>query len=944
MKFEAVQGSRRGAWVALVSVIGLLVGASETEGGSSDQGAAEAMAAFEESGRLHHPWESHLADVKQLSFGGENAEAYWSPDGKELIFQSTRPPYDCDQIFRMAADGSGETTLISTGTGRTTCGYFDHTGEGVLFASTHVEDKACPPTPDRSQGYVWPIYPSYEIYSSLPDGSQLVPLTANDVYDAEATVCPVDGSILFTSMRDGDLELYRMDADGSDVARLTETPGYDGGAFFSRDCTQIVWRASRPQPGKELEDYQGLLARGLVRPSKLELWVANGDGSEARQITYLDSGTFAPFFTPSGKRILFSSNYGTGSPREFEIWAIDVDGSRLERITYAPGFDGFPMFSPDGKWLAFGSNRNQGKPGETDVYVARWVEHEPKIEARAADRWAADVAWLADDERQGRGVHTAGLDASAAWLAEQFETLGVSPAAGEGGFLHSFQVPVEVEVGATTRLVVGGEVVPASDARPASFSSSGDQVEGAVVAAGYGISAAELGIDDYADLEVEGKIVAVRRFTPTSESFEESETQRRYSDLRYKAFNARQHGAAGLIVVDLPEVEEGQDLPEEAPLPSLQVNTKGEAGIPVFHLSRAHGSRIFEAPSGSLRVLLETDLTVRKTTSSNVVGKIPAGAKNRLEGAVLVGAHYDHLGFGGHGSLAPESQEPHNGADDNASGTASLLEIARHLVPRREELRRDVYLVAFSGEETGLLGSTALTRKPPEDVELEGLLAMVNLDMVGRLRGNSVAVLGGDSAAEWPELVEPICQSHKLRCGLDGDGYGPSDQTPFYAGGTPVLHFFTGAHQEYHKPSDDTHLLNAAGGARISAVVAELLAELAGREEALTYREVPSPAPQGDSRSYGAYLGTIPDYVGGEDGRSGVLLAGVREGSPADKAGFERGDWLVALGGTEVVDIHDFVYILRQSKPDQEATAVVLRGEERVPLKVIFGSRSTLRK
>lgn len=320
---------------------------------------------------LHDEREVHLADVVQLTFQGQNAEAYWSPAGDELILQAYFPPYECDQIFRLDPAKPGQLELVSTGKGRTTCAYFFPGGDRILYSSTHLGGDACPPEPDRSRGYVWPLYPTYDVFSARPDGSDLKPLTRREGYDAEATICSKDGSIIFTSTRDGDLELYRMDADGSNVKRLTHTPGYDGGAFFSADCQQIVWRASRPE-GEQLKDFQRLLADDMVRPSRLEVWVAAADGSNARQVTRLDGAAFAPFFFPSGDRILFSSNHHSESGREFDIWAIDVDGTDLEQITYTEGFDGFPMFSPDGKRLAFASNRNQGKPGETDVYVATW--------------------------------------------------------------------------------------------------------------------------------------------------------------------------------------------------------------------------------------------------------------------------------------------------------------------------------------------------------------------------------------------------------------------------------------------------------------------------------------------------------------------------------------------------------------------------------------------
>ncbi len=880
--------------------------------------------------------EVHLSALRQLTRQGENAEAYWSPDGTQLVLQSTHPPYACDQIFRLPADGSGTAALVSTGKGRTTCSYFTADGRRILYSSTHLASEACPPPPDRSQGYVWSIEPGYEIFTARPDGSDLVRLTDNQAYDAETTVCPRDGSLIFTSTRDGDLDLYRMDADGKNVRRLTDTPGYDGGAYFSPDCSRIVWRASRPKEGAELEDYRRLLAQGLVRPSRLEIWTADADGGEARQVTYLGAASFAPSFYPSGKRIIFSSNYGDPKGREFDLWAIDLDGSDLERITWTPGFDGFPMFSPDGTRLAFASNRNQSAPGETDVFVARWLDAADKAaapapETAAAGRFRDDVRWLADDAREGRGIGTAGLAAAAGWLAERFREAGLTPAGEDGGWFQGFDVPVAVEARPGTAVAIDGAPVAADDFRPASFSGNGEAA-GEVVAAGYGITAPELGLDDYKDLDAKGKIVALRRFTPEGGPFAEKDAEQRYGDLRYKAWNAREHGALGVIVVDLAADAPG----DEAPLPGLGIDTfdgGGDVGIPAAVVKRAAGAGLF---AGAHRAELRIDLARKTEAARNVVGLLRAGAADRLPGAVLVGAHYDHLGLGGAGSLEPDSHAVHNGADDNASGTAALLAVARRLAGQRESLRRDVYFVAFSGEESGVLGSTAFTRRPPGGLKTADLAAMLNMDMVGRLRGNQVTVLGGDSAAEWKELVPPVCERDLLACSLSGDGYGPSDQSPFYAAGVPVLHFFTGAHPDYHKPSDDADKINAAGGARVAGLVADVAAEIADRPQRPGYKSAPAPAPRGDSRSFGASLGTVPDYAG--DGRPGVLLAGVRPGSAAEKAGLKRGDLLVELAGKPIRDIHDFMYVLQRAKPGEQATAVVVREGERVPVEVTFGT------
>jgi len=316
--------------------------------------------------------EPHLADIRQLTHGGANAEAYFSHDGTQLIFQSTRDGRSCDQQYIMNVDGSG-VHRVSTGTGKTTCGYFFAYDKRIFFASTHAADTACPPRPDPSKGYVWGLDP-FDIYTANADGSNLQRLTSYGVYTAEGTLSPHGRTIVFTSLKDGDLDLYTMDIDGSHVRRLTDTPGYDGGAFFSPDGTKIVYRANHPTDSSELAEYRALLAQRIVRPNKMEIWMMNADGTDQHQITHLGGANFAPYFTPDGTRIIFSSNYKNPHSGNFDLYIVKVDGSGLEQITTDPGFDGFPQFSPDGRYLAWASSRNAADPHETNIFIARWAD------------------------------------------------------------------------------------------------------------------------------------------------------------------------------------------------------------------------------------------------------------------------------------------------------------------------------------------------------------------------------------------------------------------------------------------------------------------------------------------------------------------------------------------------------------------------------------------
>ena len=324
--------------------------------------------------------EKHFKSLKQLTFGGDNAEAYWSFDDKQIVFQSNNKEWgvDCDQMFLMNVGETFEDKIppmLSTGKGRTTCSYFLPDNKHIIYSSTHLGDEKCPETPMKVNGkYIWPIYDSYDIFVADLEGNIVKQLTNEIGYDAEPTVSPKGDKIVFTSTRSGDIELYTMNIDGSDVKQITHELGYDGGAFFSPDGTKLIFRSSRPKTDEEIKEYKDLLAQGLVQPTEMELYICNADGSELRQLTKMGNANWSPFFHPSGKKIIFSSNYESPRGFPFDLYMIDIDGKNLERITYGQSFNAFPVFSNDGKKLIFSSNRNNGGGKDTNLFIAEWQD------------------------------------------------------------------------------------------------------------------------------------------------------------------------------------------------------------------------------------------------------------------------------------------------------------------------------------------------------------------------------------------------------------------------------------------------------------------------------------------------------------------------------------------------------------------------------------------
>jgi TolB protein len=355
----------------LLASVALLAGCAGQSAAPAPAGPA--LSGPSETWVQPEPGERHLRNIRQLTFGGNNAEAYFSRAGTQLTFQrQEKVDAGCDQQYIMNTDGSG-VRRVSNGTGRTTCGYFIDGDRRIMYSSTFKFDPACPLPPDQSRGYVWPLG-HLEIYTSRPDGSDLKALTSNGAYNAEATLSPDGRTVIFTSTMDGDIELYTMNVDGTNIKRITHRVGYDGGAFFSHDGKMIVWRAGYPQTARDSADFKALLEARLVRPARVEVWVANADGSNPRQVTSLGGANFAPYFHPDDRRIIFSSNYENPRSGAFDLFLINVDGTGLEKVTTHPDFDSFPMWSPDGKKLVWASNRNQKMVGETNLFIADWVD------------------------------------------------------------------------------------------------------------------------------------------------------------------------------------------------------------------------------------------------------------------------------------------------------------------------------------------------------------------------------------------------------------------------------------------------------------------------------------------------------------------------------------------------------------------------------------------
>jgi hypothetical protein len=574
-----------------------------------------------------------------------------------------------------------------------------------------------------------------------------------------------------------------------------------------------------------------------------------------------------------------------------------------------------------------------------------------------------DVAVLASDEFEGRRVGTPGLARAAAHVEARMRALGLLPAGDAGGYRQRFEVTTGTELGADNRMSLrlpdgtAQELAVGRDFLPLSFSDTSALEGGDLAFAGYGIEAPDLGYDDYRDLDVRGKVIVVLRDEPQEDdkgSVFAGELPSQYSDLRFKALTARDKGAAGMIFVTGP-LRHPDDADELIPLRNDYSGV--HHGLPAVcarrgvlePLLRAAGldlaawqeevDRTLEPHGMALPGAVDLRTDLHKTTADtwNVVGMLRGSDPRLAEEAVVVGAHFDHLGLGGPESLAPERYgEVHNGADDNASGTAAMLAVAEAMA-RGGPPRRSLVFAAFSGEEEGLLGSSHYVRAPA--VPLDRTVFMLNMDMVGRLEDDPLVVSGVGTGSGIEETVAAAAATLGLATSKDLSGFGASDQTVFYSREIPVLFLFTGAHSEYHKPEDDAQLIDYRGLARVASLAFRLVRTFADADEPPAYRKVDVGKPlAATGRGYGPYFGTIPDF--GESPVPGVLLSGVREGSPAERAGLRGGDVVVEFAGVTVANLHDYTYALRKHRPGDEVQVVVIRDGERRTFTAVLEKRT----
>ncbi len=919
-----------------------------------------------------------IANKKQITFEGpKSGEGYFSADGKKMIFQSERDPKNpFYQMFVMSLE-TGSINRISTGSGKTTCGWIHPDEKKAMWSSTHLDTQTAQKVKsefaERAKPvkgrYSWSFDDQFDIFESDLKGQNIKRLTKEKGYDAEGSYSPDGKQIAFASNRrayqeklsevdqkkltqDASyfMDIYIMNADGTNVRRLTTANGYDGGPFFSADGKNITWR------------------RFSESGASAEIYTMNAaDGSDQKQITRLNSMSWAPYFHSSGDYIIFSTTVGGYS--NFELMIVDTEGKKDPvRVTFTEGFDGLASFSPNGNKITW-SHKNE--KGESQIYLADWNDSEarkllgikakpqtpvteltneltqlkPEIQKTDIEQI---VQYLASDKMKGRFTGSIEEKIYTAKIAELFKAWGLVPAAGNN-FIQEFEFVSGVTAGVSNTAQFMGRfeqnLVRGVDYQPLSYSKSGNYQSKPLVFAGYGIVAPAVagyaGYDSYKNLDVTGKWVILldEAPRPSQKEFAKHTHILTYSRLQHKITVAKNKGAYGVIVVQdnkVGELKFGGSLSDsQLPLLKLQSSIFDKilkAGQLKTYTEIQKQFETYDSVPGfnlpSQYFAASVDLITNKSIGRNVIGVLN-DAKTIKNKAVLIGAHGDHLGLGQvtGSSLASskDKEQIHYGADDNASGVAGVLELAHYYSQNKNKLQRPICFAVWSGEEIGVLGSNHFVKSIKNfNQKFE---AGLNMDMIGRLN-ESLNVQGVGSASGWKSLSEKISVLTDVPLNLTTDPYLPTDAMAIYLGEVPSISFFTGAHSEYHTPRDKPETLNYQGLLdTINVVKLYTDALIEKNKSVLKYEKMGSQTDKKmEGRSFRIFLGTIPDYS--QEGVTGVRISGVAKNSPAEKAGLKSGDIITEFDQTKIENIYDYVYVLQSVKPSLKTNIKISRNQK----------------
>lgn len=927
-----------------------------------------------------------ITEFRQITFvGAKSGEGYFSPDGKKMIFQSEREPGNpFYQMFVMDLQ-NGETTRVSPGKGKTTCGWIHPSMKKVLYSSTHLDaetaKKASAEIENRKKAvkgrYSWSFDENYDIFESDMNGKNIKRLTKAKGYDAEGSYSPDGKWIAFASNRagyseklEGDdaklfaqdpsymMDIYIMKADGSQVKRLTTAKGYDGGPFFSADGKKITWRRFAPNG------------------STAEIYTMNVDGSEQKPLTHMKSMSWAPFFHPSGDYVVFTSSVLGYS--NFELFIVDSLGKHDPvRVTFMDDFDGLPVFTPDGNQLSW-THRNQ--KGESQIMMAKWDDQQARkllglaaadpagvgalsglMSAEDAKKW---VYYLASPDFQGRATGAESEKVYTEKFVQLFKSWGFVGGTADGKFLDVFEFTSGVKLGAKNSLEVVGSFKKqyslSEDYEPLSFSATGSFQEAPLVFAGYGIKAPasdkEPAYDSYKGLDVKGKWVIVLTDLPEDVSPQRRQYLNIYSRLQHKITVAKNQGAVGVIFTHGPL----NNIPENFGKMKFE-GSLSDGSIAVLRLSsRATGELIkyagrnlsqiqkdldkevndsekvggFVIPSAYLKS--QIDLQIEKSKGVNVIAKLPVmDSKLASKGALMIGAHGDHLGHGEFGNSLAKKEEAgkaHLGADDNASGVAGVMATAHYYANLKRKytnsLKRDLYFAIWSGEEMGTLGSHHFIKSLVKN----NFEAYLNMDMIGRFK-DRLFVQGVGSGDQWISMTEKIAAITAVPLVIQEDPYLPTDSMAFYLANVPTINLFTGSHVDYHTPRDTPELINYEGLAKTLQVLRAFVDSFeSSAAPIMKYQKVGSSQAKLEGRSFRVYLGTIPDYS--QEGIKGVKISGSSKESPAEQAGLKEKDLIVEFDGTRIENLYDYVYTLQSVKPNKETSIKVMRDGKLLDLKI----------